>query len=331
LPGKRPAAYAAAIALILLGLGIAVFAATGLLVTGKPATTTAQSNPTFALRYSAQASLYAVTEKSLIYPNGTAKILSQGALPAKLLHRAYGVFKLELKTPPSIGAQSIDYTLTRQLNIGPFTVKLNETKGTLAPGAKIVVDLGLREARNTSLTLLRETGLPVTTDMSLEVRLEAATRIANKTITMNPSIKISMGYNEPLYKVTVTSSQGTETITLPATSNQGSKTRSTAATRKLLLAMFSAGIILALSGSVLYARARRRTPMAVLESLTVPVIELKTPPRDYVEATSIQDVARLAERTGQPLLLSREEGLACTPIARLFLCAKIDMDKEDNR
>ena len=317
--------------MILLGLGIAAFAATGLLVTGKPAAATAQSNNTVTLRYSARASLYAVTEKSLIYPNGTAKILSQGALPAKLLHRAYGVFKLELKTPPSIGAQSIDYTLTRQLNIGPFTVKLNETKGTLAPGARIVVDLGLREARNTSLTLLRETGLPVTTDMNLEVRLEAATKIANKTITMSPSIKISMGYNEPLYKVTVTSSQGTETITLPATASQDGKTRDMAATRKLLLTMFSAGIILALSGSVLYARTRRRTPVEILESLTVPVIELKTPPKDYVEAASVQDVARLAERTGQPLLLSRGEGLACTPIERLLLCAKTTTDRENNR
>jgi len=331
LSGKRPATYTVAIALILLGLGIAAFAATGLLVTSKPATATAQSNNTVTLRYSAQASLYAVTEKSLIYPNGTAEILSQGALPVKLLHRAYGIFKLELKMPPSIGARDIHYTLTRQLNIGPFSVKLNVTKGALAPGARIIVDLGLGEARNTSLKLLRETGLPVTTDMSLEVRLEAATRIANKTITMNPSIKISLGYNEPLYKVTVTSSQGTETITLPATTSQGNQIRDTTATRKLLLAAFSAGIALALTGSVLYARAHRRTPVEILESLTVPVIELKTPPRDYVEATGIQDVARLAERTGQPLLLSREEGLACTPIARLFLCAKTSTDKEDNQ
>ncbi len=328
---KKSAAYAAAIVLILLGLGIAAFAITGLLVTSRSATTTVQHNKTVILQYSAQASLYAVTEKSLIYPNGTAKILSQGALPAKLLRRAYGVFKLELKTPPSIGIQHINYRITRQLNIGPFSVKLNETKGTLAPGARMVIGLGLREMRSTLLTLLHETGLPVTTDMSLEVRLEATTKVANKTITMDPLIKISMGYNEPIYKVTATSSQGTETITLPAPSNQYNQTRDTAATRKLLLATFSAGIVLSLSGSVLYTRARQRTPREILESLTIPVIGLKTPPRDYVEAMSIQDIARLAERTGQPLLLSREKGLACTPIARLFLCAKISTDREDNQ
>ena len=163
--------------------------------------------------------------------------------------------------------------------------------------------------------------MPVTTDTNLELRLEASTRIANTTITMNPAIKISLGYNEPIYKVTITSDQGTSKATLPIKQSPVIHD-SLALWRKALIMIFSMGVIAALTGTALYARSRSHGLGEILSSLTVPTVELNKPPKEYLEAENLEDLARLAERNGQPLFIVREYGLVCIISSGLSICAK---------
>ncbi len=311
-----------AIALIIVGLGLAAFSATSLIIAKNKSTNMKQANNTLIINYAATASLYALTEKNLLYPNGSATITSQGAIPAKLVHKSYGVFSFTVKTQPRTTLSPIRYKVLRLLNIGPFTIKLNETTGETLPGRKIVIELGLPQAKNTSITLLHSIGLPVTTDTNLELRLEASTRIAGTTITMNPAIKISLGYNEPLYKVTITSDQGTSKASLPIKQSPVIHDSLTS-WRKTLTAIFSIGIISALTGAALYARSGSHEPGEILSSLTVPMVELSKPPKEYLEAENLEDLARLAERNGQPLFIARRHGLACIISSGLSICAKL--------